>query len=83
MKHTITNLKTTEKLDVTLTLILKELQQSSDRVLWNKRRHRITEQWQNVAAMYDRILLIMFMAGILGVSIWFITLSPIDDHAET
>lgn len=81
MKHLITDLKASEKISVTLKLISVEAQQSSDRMLWKKRQHRTAERWQNVAVMYHRILIILFIAGILEVSLWVIELSSIDENA--
>jgi len=36
----------------------------------------IIEQWRHVAAMYDRIMMVLFMFAVIGVSIWFVTLEP-------
>lgn len=62
--------------EATLKAIIKLLQSSSRKKREVQRKQNIVSQWQNITALYDRLLLLAFLIGIGAVSIWFMTLSP-------
>lgn len=59
--------------------ILKEMKQDSDRKKADLVQQGITEQWKHVAAMYDRVAMALFIFIVLGITIWFVTLTPKND----
>ena len=63
-------------LHFTLQGILSELKRKQENKLKMERQADIGEQWRNMAAMYDRILFIVFLFTILVITVWFLTLNP-------
>ena len=63
-------------IDVTLQRLLTELEKNQKANIQIEKQADIGEQWRNVAAMYDRILFIVFLSVVLGITVWFLTLNP-------
>lgn len=62
--------------------ILNELKKLRQRKQAKQRQENIAEQWQKVAAMYDRILFVVFLMVVFAVSGWFLTTHPTEESQE-
>jgi len=71
--------KTQVAIALTLNEILKEMRTVKTKRRASQHQEDIAEQWRHIAAMYDRILFVIFIIVILGITIWFVTLQPIAD----
>lgn len=64
------------KVESLLTEILKEMNTLMEKTKEQSRVDDIVEQWRHVAAMYDRIMMVVFMLAVIGITLWFVNLSP-------
>ena len=61
---------------LTLKSMLTEMKRKREKKIQIQKQEDIAEQWKHVAAMYDRILFVVFICVILGITIWFLSLNP-------
>lgn len=72
--------KAMTNVEITLGHILDELQMSSNKIREAKMQDDIAEQWRYVAAMYDRVLMVIFMLLIFSITLWFVTATPTSEE---
>lgn len=68
--------KAMTNIESTLGHILDEFQTSSNKIREAKMQDDIAEQWRYIAAMYDRVLMVIFMLLIFSITLWFVTATP-------
>lgn len=70
------NLSVNSATENALEKILLEMSSSQEKHKLAEKKEEIAEQWRHVAAMYDRILFVVFLLVIFGITAWFLTLHP-------
>ena len=71
--------ETLESLEYLLYKLLKERKESKE---LEEKQEKTAQLWRNMTAMYDRVLLTVFLLTILVITVWFLTLQPTEESQK-
>ena len=63
-----------DKLLESLENIYKLVQKADTRIKAQERLDEVADQWRMVVAVCDRLLFVVFLSGILVITLWFISI---------
>ena len=67
-------LSSRDKLLESLESIYKLVQKADTRIKAQERLDEVADQWRMVVAVCDRLLFVVFLSGILVITLWFISI---------
>ena len=67
-------LSSRDKLLESLENIYKLVQKADTRIKAQERLDEVADQWRMVVAVCDRLLFVVFLSGILVITLWFISI---------